>query len=828
MLSILAQTSPNGNTPSLFCFQKNNLCTRKRAEEISQQRDITVKEAYQYLLNTEKVNVPKNWQLVERESENFVETLAEYIAKGYTVRLGIKPLDSNSDKDVVNVFGVFLDIDNSSIIQSFSNSVTNDHAAFYYFTPSYIEGSNEKHRIVLVFDRKASNYEARVIIRWLYKHSYNVAEGAIDVSCLDPARLFFPAKSEDDVFEIEYTNRLPVDQFVQIAESVLSSKDLNDCRMKSGLATIAPKESNGSSNSNGSIPGKINLGKKFESTPKLTTPPSPTESKEEGLTNKVDKIVYEKLYSVNQDISDIFCGYDHKFVEVSPDYDDQSKGAVRCWTGYNPWTKNTSGGTSFKVSLLDNDRFIFVARGSGGGEDGGDIRGNIVNYWFNILKLQQVIPQEIKAPEGDFFKLVVEEFFRLKGLEVPVDFYKAKKKKKASPAESFEDLKQQFCELVGDSLAYNELTSRFEIDGEPFSFDSPRVTIQEEFGLWIGDVTVLLELIHYVGRKNSYHPVRRFLESNYEKHQNVDISIIENLSTKYFNTDKSIYDVYMKKILIAAVARVMQPGCKVDTACILQGDQGCGKSTFWQILASKEFFNDSIQFDSANKDELLKINRSWIHELSELDQIFRRRDIAGLRTFITSDTDRYRAPYSRDTNEHPRSSILVGTVNPVEFLNDAEGDRRFWVISVNLPKGQLIDLNTLQSERELIWAAAFKAYINKETWQLTHSEELERISSNADFRVSDTIEESLMHISDIYASITIKQVWERVLFNQGIPTRGEEMRISDALKKMGWNKARKAYKGKFYSVWVNSQKLDSKIARTFLHVLEEDDTNKDF
>ena len=49
-----------------------------------------------------------------------------------------------------------------------------------------------------------------------------------------------------------------------------------------------------------------------------------------------------------------------------------------------------------------------------------------------------------------------------------------------------------------------------------------------------------------------------------------------------------------RRFMVAAVARAMQPGCKVDSMLVLEGAQGAGKSTAIRILAGDEWFSDSL------------------------------------------------------------------------------------------------------------------------------------------------------------------------------------------------------------------------------------------
>ena len=84
----------------------------------------------------------------------------------------------------------------------------------------------------------------------------------------------------------------------------------------------------------------------------------------------------------------------------------------------------------------------------------------------------------------------------------------------------------------------------------------------------------------------------------------------------------------------------------------------------------------------SDKDERLKLHLTWFCEWAELESVFRRRDIAATKAFLSSDTDLVRAPYARKAEKMPRRSIIVGSTNEDQFLNDSTGNRRFWVVPV--------------------------------------------------------------------------------------------------------------------------------------------------
>ena len=71
---------------------------------------------------------------------------------------------------------------------------------------------------------------------------------------------------------------------------------------------------------------------------------------------------------------------------------------------------------------------------------------------------------------------------------------------------------------------------------------------------------------------------------------------IDRLASTYLRPEDAalpeatIYDQMIKCTMIAAVARVFEPGCKFDNACILMGPQGARKSSWWKAMGG-DFFN---------------------------------------------------------------------------------------------------------------------------------------------------------------------------------------------------------------------------------------------
>lgn len=224
------------------------------------------------------------------------------------------------------------------------------------------------------------------------------------------------------------------------------------------------------------------------------------------------------------------------------------------------------------------------------------------------------------------------------------------------------------------------------------------------------------EACYLVSKKSAYHPIKRYIE----KEEWDGINRIDTWLHKTVMCEDNVYtrDV-SKKILIAIVNRVYNPGCKFDHMLILEGDQGIGKSTMIEVLAG-DFYID-ISFENKDKDLVDAMSRSMIVEISELSGMS-KKDVDWMKSFITRKVDRVRLPYTQYVKDFKRKSVLFGTYNPSgnnTYLRDDTGNRRFWPIEC---RG--IDIGYLKENRTQIWAEAYEMYKKKELYHIVDKESL--------------------------------------------------------------------------------------------------------
>ncbi|WKY46100.1 virulence-associated E family protein [Eubacteriaceae bacterium ES2] len=250
-----------------------------------------------------------------------------------------------------------------------------------------------------------------------------------------------------------------------------------------------------------------------------------------------------------------------------------------------------------------------------------------------------------------------------------------------------------------------------------------------------------------------FHPAREYFDSLPEWDK---VQRIESLLIDYFGAEDNTYTrAAMRKTLIAAVARTYHPGVKFDSALILVGTQGIGKSTFFSKLAGS-WFSDSLTLtDMKDKSGAEKLQGFLILELGEMAGM-KKVDIETIKSFLSRSDDIYRPSYGRVVESHPRQCIVVGSTNAENgFLRDITGNRRFWPVNVGSDSAKKSWQMTMNDVSQ-IWAETIYLYKQGEKLYLEGDDAL--IAEKQQKQAMETDERQ--GLVEDYLNTTLPENWE--------------------------------------------------------------------
>ena len=309
------------------------------------------------------------------------------------------------------------------------------------------------------------------------------------------------------------------------------------------------------------------------------------------------------------------------------------------------------------------------------------------------------------------------------------------------------------------------------------------------------------ELLLY-GVDNAYHPVADWIRATpwdgVDRFEALWASIVireEGLA------DVGLYRAMLRAWLVAGAMCAMLPldstrGVSTHGVLVLQGKQGCGKTTWLTSLVPRRgaWIKDGVSIDPAQKDSVAGATSSWLVELGELDQTVRKADMAGLKAFITAPVDSYRRPYAEASEDHPRRTNFAASVNSVEFLKDDTGNRRFWVLPIEACMWRETEPNSVASiDLQQLWAQFAQHAVEGELHVLATEWDVAQRASAERHRIVNATEDELKELFEVDVDAP-KAFWTATsaiyyaLYPNREPhhwTSQEKMGVSVSLKAMG-------------------------------------------
>lgn len=373
------------------------------------------------------------------------------------------------------------------------------------------------------------------------------------------------------------------------------------------------------------------------------------------------------------------------------------------------------------------------------------------------------------------------------------------------------------------SLVYNELSLSPEVAGDSLPWREVKEVnrIFSENDRW--------QTVFYLEREYDFRPTKQLVDALIDTtaHERVINPVRDYLAELVWDQkprlETCLPGVYpteftrkvARMVMVAAVARMMDPGCKWDHTLVLYGDEGLGKS-WWIERISRGYSSSLGRID--NKDTLLTMQRSWIMTADEGHSL-RKADSDAMKEFLTRTSDVFRMPFDRETLVHPRHSVIWSTTNDETFLRRQQGNRRFLIVHCQ----QSVDFDLYTDEYvDQLWAEAVYLYHAGQKLYL-EGEEAEQAAEERERFIEEDSLVGVLHefmeqlVPDDWWDkspdgriawmadrdqgfekpgvtkmdrVCSRQIWREALGQRGEPRRVDLLEVFEALKRVpGWRQA---------------------------------------
>ena len=349
-------------------------------------------------------------------------------------------------------------------------------------------------------------------------------------------------------------------------------------------------------------------------------------------------------------------------------------------------------------------------------------------------------------------------------------------------------------------LKLNEMAQRYEIeeDGKTRPWtdaDDAASRGYIERAYHIHNVSKHDDAMSCIFKNRSYHPIKQVIESI----EWDGVQRIPNLLTKWMRAEDSEYTREVSRLIFAGgINRLYRPGCKFEDMPVLLGKQGNGKSSFVRFLAIEDRFFTELK-TIEGKESLEAINGAWIVEVSELLALTKTKEQEAVKSFLSTQVDKYRAAYARRTSELPRTCAFVGTTNRYQFVTDKTGGRRFYPVYCHTTGYELFDHE--QECREYIRQCWAEAYAKRNTDYMAPYaskavksviEEQQTNATEDDYRVGMILSYLEKTNRD---RVCVNMLWEEALGVENRPAdRADQTQIGLIMQDMpGWKRSNYRY-----------------------------------
>jgi predicted P-loop ATPase len=364
----------------------------------------------------------------------------------------------------------------------------------------------------------------------------------------------------------------------------------------------------------------------------------------------------------------------------------------------------------------------------------------------------------------------------------------------------------EFLRWQGVTLRHNAFTLRDEIttrDGVTTELSDRSVLrlFLEAHELGLNPPKEFFEdVVSNAAAGNAYHPVRDYLAGlTWDGRPRLD----RWLPTYAGAADTALVRAFGRKALLAAVRRVLRPGCKFDPALTLEGHQGVGKSSLIRVIAGDDWFTDCLSIGADPKTVVEQTAGAWLVEMPELSGI-RKGEVEAFKAMLSRQSDRARLAYGKRTCDVPRQFVLIATINPDGggYLRDVTGNRRYWPVKVGA-----VDLEALRRDRDQLWAEAAHYEAQRESLELPR-ELWEQAAAEQEARLQvEPWEEILAPLLEGKCGhIPTDVLWRRLDIKTDRQDGNMGRRLTQIMGRLGWTKTKRRHNGPLVPCFSNDPK----------------------
>lgn len=349
-------------------------------------------------------------------------------------------------------------------------------------------------------------------------------------------------------------------------------------------------------------------------------------------------------------------------------------------------------------------------------------------------------------------------------------------------------------------IAHDKFAERL-VKRRPAPWDDQEATPGEwsdvdslEMGLWLSTAQgfeirspdTINQAVKLAAARNAFDPLLDYLESLVWD----GTARLDKWLWEFAGVERNEYSALAGKFfLISMVARAYKPGCIMRAMPVFEGAQFRGKSSIARILGGS-WFSDS-PLDLKGKDGFINIQGTWLHEIAELGS-FNNQEAPIIKAYLSSASDRFRAPFDKHAKDYPRRTVFFGTTNEDIYLRDKTGNSRFWPLRTEVSGP--IDLPGLAEVRDQLFAEAVALFKAGHRWHPSEEEQATLFAPEQALREYDDPWEGRIETwlrQNTFASTSVDEVLTECLkIEIGKVTPHQASMVGKIMTRLGWKKRR--------------------------------------